>query len=392
MSKTFGVIVNVDEEGRTITNKVKKYATYQDMISDVNPGIYGVVEDTNLVYHRVNNEWVIGFRNIENDKEYTAFEVLPNKVQIPSGSVIGDTILAEKLTDTTVLGTTLSNNIEPNTVHRIKIRTNQPDPTKSDVVIDWGDGTVSSVAAQEYESSNIDAAGKEGEYVFAHDYAQALTEANLNSKRYTVKIYGRQYYNLSHKIDSANTLVSNIMCRCFEIDLPFASNFKNISNFCFGSKTLVFASFEAVKYNYFENMQGLFSVCSNLVKAVGFGAITSVATCGSFFSSCTSLVATDFVIPMNTIRHNSFAWIFNACTSLAKDISTLFPKVWSMKGVSVSAESMFRSCNNLTGTVPANLLWNNPDITWTNTSTAFANSSAEIRAQVPTSWGGTASE
>lgn len=392
MTKTYGVIVNVDEEGRTITNKVKKYANYQSMLADTNPGIYGILEDTNVVYHRVNNEWVVGFVNIENDKEYTAFEVLPNKVQIPSGSVIGDTILAEKLTDTTVLGTALANNIEPNTLHRIKIRTNQPDPTKSDVVIDWGDGTVSSVATQEYESSNIDAAGKEGEYIFAHDYAQALTEANLNSKRYTVKIYGRQYYNLSHKIDSANTLVSNIMCRCFEIDLPFASNFKNISNFCFGSKTLVFASFEAVKYNYFENAQGLFTSCSNLVKAVGFGAAFTAATCGSFFSGCGQLVATDFVMPMNTVRHNSLEMVFNACTSLTKDISTLFPKVWSMKGVSVSANGMFKWCNHLTGTVPANLLWNNPDITWTNTSTAFANSSAEIRAQVPTSWGGTASE
>ena len=326
--------------------------------------------------------------------DHTAFEVLPHTNQILSDSIISNTILSGNITDNTVLNAVVKKTVEPRTLHRIKIRTNQADPSKSDVIIDWGDGTSSSVANQDYEAANssINVADKEGEYVFSLDYAQALTEANLTSKRFTVRIFGKQYYNISHRIDSAGTLLSNLMCRCFEEDLYLASNMRNISNFCNGSDVLVYASFEAVKYNYFENMQGLFTSCHNLVKAIGFGAITTVATCGSLFSACTALVATDFVMPMNTVRHNSFEMIFNSCTSLTKDISTLFPKVWSIKGVSVSADGMFKWCNHLTGTVPAHLLWANPDITWTNTSTAFSNSSDEIRAQIPTSWGGTNTE
>lgn len=354
--------------------------------------IIGTLPEGKTVAEAIADETAAREEEIRNyNKDYTSFEVLPHTTQIPAGSIIGNTILSENITDSTVLNAAVQKTVEPRTLHRIKIRTNQADPSKSDVVIDWGDGTRSSVANQDYEAehSTIDVAAKEGEYVFSHDYAQALTEANLTSKRFTVKIFGKQYYNISHRMDSAGTLLSNLMCRCFEEDLYLASNMGNISNFCNGSDVLVYASFEAVKYNYFENMQGMFTSCHNLVKAVGFGAITSVATCGSFFSACTALVETDFVIPMNTVRHNSFAQIFNSCTSLAKDISTLFPKVWSMKGVSVSADGMFKWCNHLTGTVPARLLWENQDITWTNTATAFANCSDEIRAQVPVSWGGT---
>jgi hypothetical protein len=46
----------------------------------------------------------------------------------------------------------------------------------------------------------------------------------------------------------------------------------------------------------------------------------------------------------------------------------------------------------MTGTVPASMLWENTNITWTNTSTAFTGCSDAIRAQVPTSWGGTNTE
>lgn len=44
------------------------------------------------------------------------------------------------------------------------------------------------------------------------------------------------------------------------------------------------------------------------------------------------------------------------------------------------------------GTVPADQFWNNNKVTWKNTSTAFGACSQAIRAQVPVSWGGTASD
>ena len=110
--------------------------------------------------------------------EYTAFEVLPHTTIIPSGSVISETILSENITDTTVLNSSLQFEIQSNTIHRFKIRTNQPDPTKSDIIIDWGDGTFNSVAKQEYESFKIDTIAKEGDEAFL----KAAEENDKNSK------------------------------------------------------------------------------------------------------------------------------------------------------------------------------------------------------------------
>jgi hypothetical protein len=53
---------------------------------------------------------------------------------------------------------------------------------------------------------------------------------------------------------------------------------------------------------------------------------------------------------------------------------------------------MFAGCSALVGTVPADKLWNNRNVIWTNTDTCFTGCSDEIRAQVPISWGGTASD
>ena len=57
-----------------------------------------------------------------------------------------------------------------------------------------------------------------------------------------------------------------------------------------------------------------------------------------------------------------------------------------------SANKIFNGCAALTGTVPAELLWGDAGITWSDTSQAFAGCSAAIRAQVPEAWGGTLAE
>jgi hypothetical protein len=69
----------------------------------------------------------------------------------------------------------------------------QINPEMSDVIIDWGDGNISSINKKEYASSSIDVNKGEGDYTFSHDYNESLLNENLDYKRYIIKIYGKQY-------------------------------------------------------------------------------------------------------------------------------------------------------------------------------------------------------
>jgi hypothetical protein len=79
--------------------------------------------------------------------------------------------------------------------------------------------------------------------------------------------------------------------------------------------------------------------------------------------------------------------IFNNCSSLTVDINSLIPRQGFLHK-EINVENLFNS-TAISGNVPANLLWNDSDITWKNTSNTFSNCSDEILAQVPVSWGGT---
>ena len=72
------------------------------------------------------------------------------------------------------------------------------------------------------------------------------------------------------------------------------------------------------------------------------------------------------------------------------NVADLLPYNGFMAGTTVSMDSMFKGCSKLTGTVPADLLWNNPNVTFTDTSRAFSECSDAIRSQVPSAWGGKA--
>ena len=104
------------------------------------------------------------------------------------------------------------------------------------------------------------------------------------------------------------------------------------------------------------------------------------------FNDCHNLSVCDFILP--NLNTGSMANIFNNCSSLIVDINSLIPKQGFLHK-EINVEKLFNS-TAISGTVPANLLWNDSNITWKNTSNTFSNCSDEIRAQVPISWGGTA--
>lgn len=83
--------------------------------------------------------------------------------------------------------------------------------------------------------------------------------------------------------------------------------------------------------------------------------------------------------------------MFYGCKNLKVEWAKLIPAVYQAHGT-LNANYIFRQCDSLIGDPPADILWNNKNITWLNTKNAFYKCSAEIKAKVPASWGGTLSD
>ena len=98
-----------------------------------------------------------------------------------------------------------------------------------------------------------------------------------------------------------------------------------------------------------------------------------------------------FVFPAALSR---FSNIFTGDKKLERDINSFIPKQ-GFTSSHIMIRATFSWCEKITGTVPADKFWNNPNIVWSfenTTDKPFKYCSSEIRAQVPVSWGGTASD
>ena len=270
-----------------------------------------------------------------------------------------------------------------------------------DIIVDWGDGTFSNVKNGDFES--VSSSGFD--YTMSHTYTQPtefdkeildLSNTTIKyrkTKRYIIKIYGKQYYGFKYTYIEPY----NLMCRCLDWDLPIASHFTNLASFCYGAKGLQVVAVPEYT-TYLKNVINFSSMfdgsppnnCSNLISVTGFGKNDNDINyaCNYMFNDCHNLSVCDFILP--NLNTGSMSNIFNNCSSLIVDINSLIPKQGFLHK-EINVEKLFNS-TAISGTVPANLLWNDSNITWKNTSNTFSNCSNEIRAQVPVSWGGTASD
>ena len=308
-------------------------------------------------------------------KDYTAFDVFAHDYEIAKNTPIKDTALSDILYDSDVLNGVICTSIPAGMTHSFKLRTMQTDINESDVVIDWGDGTILRLCDNEV-SSSIDDGISEADYTVSHTY-----KAN---GIYTVKIYGTDYYNFVH------SKTNNLLCRIFEAGLPIASHLGSLANSVSGSLHLLFINVETIKYRMWYNIGGMCSLCTNLLKATGFKRNFISANCRSAFQTCSNLVTADLQIPTRSYYPTAAELMYTSCTKLASDVSTLIPDMSSFVGP-ISLYGTFNSTPSLTGTVPADKLWNNRNAVFTNTK-CFGGSSATILSQVPESWGGTASD
>lgn len=297
----------------------------------------------------------------------TAFEVYAHTAAIPAGldPVLGD----------------ISVELPANMMtHKFKLRSSVPDTTKSDVIVDWGDGKISSIAKGEFDSKTDPDADKESDITVSHTY-----EAD---GKYVVRIFGVNYFGIKH--DPADS-THNLICRVFDWDLPIANHILNLSNFCPGAYQLV--NVHIASYKFLEqthNHYGIFENCVNLKSCTGIGEhFPPTRSVGRFFKGCSNLIETDFKFPVIfTGTSNAIIETFRGCSKLAVAIESLFHSS-KFNSRALNVTNLFRDCAALTGTIPANKLWGDGAVGWSNTGAVFTGCSEAILAQAPTTWGGT---
>ena len=213
--------------------------------------------------------------------EYTAFEVMPNKVDIDDYAV----------------------KVPACTVHKFTLRSAK-DFADNDVVIDWGDGTIEAIKDGKYEWK----LGKQ--YDLSHDYSSAMTK---DVQTFIVKIYGKDYYTFRNNSFPDNNLISRI----FDVDLPIASHIGNFASMCLGATRLINVTIpHSTKYvTTAFNFSSTFESAVNLVSVTGFEDSPLRCDCliSNIFNKCKSLTTTDFAIPSCAL---SIAGIFAGCPSL----------------------------------------------------------------------------
>ena len=295
---------------------------------------------------------------------------MPNKIAIASGTIDD------------ITGLTYNRAIPICTTHKMTLRSTQ-EPNDCDVIIDWGDGTIDSIKNGNYVSHTV---GKS--YELSHDYSETMTQ---DIQRFIVKIYGKDYYTFRHNSYKTNNLISRI----FSSDLPIASFITNFSSMAVGAVRLLKVEFphSTKPFSSVWNWSSCFNECANIVSITGFEDIKARgdAIYDSFMAACGNLTTTDFVIPASI---TDIPNIFTGDTKLVCNINNLIPK-YGFSSSNISINSPFSHLTSMSGTVPADKLWNDKRINWIFKSTSakpFSNCSPEIKAQVPTSWGGTNAE
>lgn len=303
---------------------------------------------------------------IQDENYYTAFEVYPTSEDIAAGTVDD------------VTGLAYTNSVTAQMTAKFNIRTTCPNE-KLDIVVSWGDGHYDCLKNGDYEA--VSSSGYT--YTMAHEYQTA--------GRHIVKIYGKQYFALATSPSDISEY--SLMSRCLDNDLPIAEHLTNLSAFCANAKRLlkVDCPFSRMMFRII-NTSSMFANCSNLIQATGFGSYVSPAmlSCSWMFQNCTSMSECDFILPSYFSDVWGIKGTFAHCKSLAVDINSLLPP----QGFHVKEPNVIQLFINvpLTGTVPVEKLFGDPDITWVADTTTFRGCPEGILSQVPTAWGGSADD
>ena len=382
--KIFGMFVQSTDNGSSVTSKVKRYPTYQDMVNDKEPAVYAIVDENNTVYHRVDNEWIVGFPVLTDEKEYTAFEVYPTSVAMAPGTF-------------NHLGCTNAIEIAAEDTHHMDIRS-KLSLEEQDIVIDWGDGSF--LNFKNGTNEDFIAAGEEGQYRYLvrHKYT-------VPDKPYIIKVYGSTYYSIMSETptsyiddgsgETKTYLKHNLMSRVFDFDLPIAKCVTNTASFCRTARRLLKVDMSKTDIKRRSvNWNLTFSGAVNMTSCMGWGGgpYDNILACSEIFGSCGAMVETDFVLPRCVSSASTMKSAYLKCAGLTANVIDFLPST-NFFLTTIAAGGMFQNTNvvidETTADAVAAKLWNNPNVTWTSTANAFKGCPESTRAFVPTTWGGT---
>ena len=260
-------------------------------------------------------------------------------------------------------------------------------------VIDWGDGTKST-------TNSVATAPLYSATAVSHTYSAPGT--------YTVIVSGTGY-RISHSNNSyfpegatrRLTRIRQIGNNLYAINAMFQScPITTIDEGCtFGSVTSTSAdscfysagSFDLPESFAFPSNTTSMSTCfysCSIRSADHLHIPSSVTNLENFFGFAGNLVSlsADFKIPSGCTNVKN---LFNFATHLKHDISNMFPEEWATGTRNINIQSMFnRTDAKLTGTAPANLLWESSNNFTYNTSTFAGCTQLTNYSDIPSSWGG----
>jgi hypothetical protein len=324
-----------------------------------------ITQDTGDVYFYINDEWK---KLTDTIKDYTAFEVYANDSVISPG-------------EHEVLGT-ITVEIPVQMTETFALRTTTPE-ADSDVVVDWGDGTIQKVKDGEHGGYT----GPDGE----GRYVAKMTHTYGTAGKYTVKVYGHDYFCLSHAPSHVSN-ASNMQCRILADDLPIASHLTNLTAFAYGTLKLVTVQCASYKYLHrTTNHAQMFTNDKNLLSVTGFEDMVMISRgAEGCFQFCENMHTCDFNGVLCSNNPRAMYAMYQNCYALAINIGTFFPTKFVSRALNFT--NTFTHMHAMTGTVNAKQLWGDPTIDWQGYNNCFYGCPEEIRAQVPTAWGGTVSD
>ena len=313
--------------------------------------------------------------------EYTAFEVHPTNTTIPAGVLDEDTGLAYKVS------------VPPQMTEVFNIRTMQP-LNMSNVIIDWGDDTITKLNEEESKSWSDIAGEEDGVHQYfmeEKEYMNYCWHTYETPGKYIIKIYGNTYWGLRSELPEYC-----LTSRVFDCDLPLARWCTDLCNFAKGSLRL--QQIYAPNYYWLRSVQNTthsFQNCYNLLKVQNFRKLpwcNNSYAINSAFQGCNNLEFSDMKIPSsNNTLSSGWHDFYNGCSNLDVDVLTLLPDN-GFGGRYVNMSNVFLNCAKLKCSnyeKLAEILWDDTHIIWKNTNNCFSGCSSLDLTKIPVAWGGT---
>ena len=343
---------------------------------------------------------------INNDYNYTSFEVFPTNKDIPEGTFdtlnslsevfdwnIEDPLIAHQ----NFTGLEYKVTVQQNDTLRIQMHSTSP-KFEQNVIIDWGDGQKTDIKSDSVETYELITDEDESQYyyniVISHTYS-----GNYVNKKNIVKIFGNKYYMIRHAVvDDYSNLISRILD---SKDLRFSNCILNVSSIAAKSNRILKIVCHHTENTNINNIHRMFAECKNLqIVDIYQAFFRNLTYTSQLFEACTNLIHSNVRLPSSSclkVKSSQYTpetpiYVFEGatgfytnCKNLDEDIEDLLPYNGFDSNI-VDFEYTFNNCSKLHGKIDPDILWNNKGVKFINTEGCFNGCSQEILQQVPKTW------